>query len=248
MARTAAQVSTLSKRKRSNVFSRKSIKKSRNGSVKKPGRVTGLSKTDYGFPDRLRTKLHYCDVVQLTASAGSPGIWQFRLNSLYDPDLTGVGHQPQWYDQLSAVYQYYQVLGAKITVTFIPNQIADTETNDKGPYIVGITHHPGTATFGSASYAALLEDPNTVTGVIVDKQGGNNAKTLSATYSPKRDLGVDASDTQTPTNSNPASVQNTSYCSIWALDMTEAVSQDVVCKVEIEYMCEFNARRPNVVS
>jgi len=122
------------------------------------GRITGLSRSDFGFPDVLRTKLQYCDVVQLAASAGSPGLYQFRMNSLFDPDYTSTGHQPQWFDQLSAVYSYYRVLKSKITVTFCPNHVADTEANDKGPYIVGIT--VGTGSFAAAGYPALLDDGN----------------------------------------------------------------------------------------
>lgn len=237
--------SALGKRKRSDKV-RKNVKKLRNGSVKKAGRITGLSRQDFGFPDRLKTKLNYCDVVQLGASAGNPGIYQFRMNSLYAPDLTTTGHQPKWFDQLSAVYWYYKVLGAKITATFIPNQVSDTEANDKGPYIVGITTHIG-STLSAANHAQLLENINTVSGLIVDKQGSNNAKTLSNTYSPMRDTGIDpnGSELRVATNQSP-SVVWTASC--WALDMTEAASQDVVVKIEIEYMVEFDTRRENVNS
>lgn len=213
------------------------------------GRITGLSRTDFGFPDRIRTKLQYQDVIQLSASAGSPGIWQFRMNSLQDPDYTGVGHQPQWYDQLSAVYSYYRVIGSKITCTFIPNNISDTEANDKGPYICGITTVAGTTSFGAASYPALLEDGNSVNGIIVDKQGGSNKLTLSNTFSPTRDLGITPMDDtlRVGTSSNPQT-SSLVFANVWALDMTEAASQDVVVKVQIEFVCEFSVRKENVVS
>lgn len=247
------------------VSQRRSIKKSRkatsykrtftpprprsNGSTTFAGRITGLSTHDFGFPDRLRTKLQYQDVIQLAASAGSPALWQFRMNSLQDPDYTGVGHQPQWYDQLSAVYSYYRVMGSKITCTFIPNNINDTEANDKGPYICGITTVSGTTSFGAASYPALLEDGNSVNGIIVDKQGGSNKLTLSNTFSPTRDLGISPTDDtlRVGTSSNPQTGSSV-YANVWALDMTEAASQDVVVKVQIEFMCEFSVRKENVVS
>lgn len=220
-----------------------------NGSTMVPGRITGLSSHDFGFPDRLKTKLQYQDVVQLAASAGSPAVWQFRMNSLFDPDYSGTGHQPQWYDQLSAVYSNYKVLGSKITCVFIPNNINDTELNDKGPYICGITTVAGTTSFSAASYPALLEDGNSVHGIIVDKQGGSNKVTLSNTFSPMRDLGLDpnSTDLRVPTGSNP-STNAAVYANVWALDMTEAASQDVVVKVQIEFVCEFSVRKENVVS
>lgn len=237
------------KRKRSDSGYKRSVKQRKNGSTKRAGQITGLSRQDYGFPDRLKTRLQYCDVVQLAASAGTPALYQFRMNGLYDPDYTGTGHQPQWFDQLSAVYQTYRVLGSKITVTFIPNQVSDIEGNDKGPYICGITTHAGTSTLGAATHAALLEDANTVSGVIVDKQGANNKLTLSNTYSPTRDIGASKyDDTLYALTTNDLGVAKTLFASLWALDMTEAASQDVVAKVQIEYMVEFSQRRMNVNS
>lgn len=214
-----------------------------------PGRITGLSRSDFGFPDRLRTKLHYCDVVQLSASAGSPGLWQFRMNGMFDPDYTGTGHQPQWYDQLSAVYSFATVVASKIKVTFIPANVSDTEVNDKGPYICGITIVPGATVFGAATYATLLEDGNSVSGVIVDKQGGNNALTLTQTYDPKRDLGLSSGDDtlRLGTGSNPA-LPSLVIANLWCLDMQELAAQDVVCKVEIIYDAIFSVRKENVNS
>lgn len=213
------------------------------------GRITGLSRSDFGFPDRLRTKLHYCDVVQLSASAGSPGLWQFRMNNMFDPDLTGTGHQPQWYDQLSAVYSYYSIVGSTIKATFIPGNISDTEANDKGPYICGITTVAGTATFSAATYAALLEDGNSVSKVIVDKQGGNNIASLTQTYDPKRDLGLSMyDDTLRVGTGNTPSAGSLVFANLWCLDMQELAAQDVTVKVEIIYDAIFSVRKENVGS
>mgnify|MGYP000664889043 CR=1 FL=1 len=38
----------------------------------------------------------------------------FSANGLYDPDLTGVGHQALGFDQYMAMYDHYTVVGAKI--------------------------------------------------------------------------------------------------------------------------------------
>lgn len=210
------------------------------------GLITRISRNNYGFPDRLKTKLQYCDVIQLAASAGSPAVWQFRMTSCFDPDYTGTGHQPQWFDQLAGVYQAYRVLGSKITVTFSPNQVSDIEANDKGPYIVGITGNENVS-FGSANYPALLEDANSVNTVLGDKQGANNVKTLSLTYSPMRDMDSDPLDQslRALTSNNPS---RNFYANVWALDMSEASNQDVVAKVQIEFMVEFSTPRINTVS
>lgn len=41
----------------------------------------------------------------------------FTGNDVYDPDYTGTGHQPTYYDQLSAIYAKVKVLSSQITVT-----------------------------------------------------------------------------------------------------------------------------------
>lgn len=68
--------------------------------------------------DTLMVALSYADVVGI-ASTTSPGVHVFRGNSLFDPDLTGTGHQPLGFDQWSAFYQSYMVYGLGYKVTFI---------------------------------------------------------------------------------------------------------------------------------
>ncbi len=42
----------------------------------------------------------------------------FRLNSLYDPDQSGLGKQPYQFDQLNTIYSRYRVHGAKVSITW----------------------------------------------------------------------------------------------------------------------------------
>ena len=42
------------------------------------------------------------------------------MNSLFDPDFTGTGHQPYYFDQFATIYQRYTVIGSKLTATFTP--------------------------------------------------------------------------------------------------------------------------------
>lgn len=72
----------------------------------------------------LKTKMTYFERTSLDPTTG--GIADdkvFRLNSLYDPNATLVGHQPAGFDELMALYKYYAVVAADVHVTF---QSADT--------------------------------------------------------------------------------------------------------------------------
>lgn len=59
---------------------------------------------------------YYDDIVLDPTTGGVPATHIFRLNSLYDPDYTGIGHQPLGFDQIMPLYNHYTVLGAKVTL------------------------------------------------------------------------------------------------------------------------------------
>ncbi len=69
------------------------------------------------FPDKYICKLRYSDTKDLAGA----GIQQhvYRSNSLFDPDLTGTGHQPMGFDELAAFYNFYTVNAFKVRATFI---------------------------------------------------------------------------------------------------------------------------------
>jgi len=46
------------------------------------------------------------------AVAGVMSVWTFQT-SIFDPDLTGTGHQPLWRDELNQLYSRYRVHGIK---------------------------------------------------------------------------------------------------------------------------------------
>lgn len=62
------------------------------------------------FPQRMFTQLIYYQEVDVNPGAAFYS-YQFNLNSLYDPDRTGTGHQPHFYDQLTGgvLYNRYRV-------------------------------------------------------------------------------------------------------------------------------------------
>lgn len=83
-------------------------------------RQTQLTKTPL-FPIRkwLKGQLYYGPYNTLQPSVGSIGVRQFSANGIYDPDITGTGHQPVGFDQMMALYEQYTVMRAHIKVTFL---------------------------------------------------------------------------------------------------------------------------------
>lgn len=82
---------------------------------------------------------------QLNFNPGAGGLvapYVFSMNGLYDPNITGVGHQPIGFDQLVGVmYDHYTVIGAKITVT-----ATNTDTTYPQDLVVFLKDGPTTTT------------------------------------------------------------------------------------------------------
>lgn len=103
-----------------------------------------------GFPARMRTILRYTADLGLTSAAGVMTTTSFSANGIYDPDLTGVGHQPMYFDQYMAVYNKYKVLGSKLTC--VGGNIA---SGAEPAYVTCYLDDDGTAT--SSSIQQIVE-------------------------------------------------------------------------------------------
>jgi hypothetical protein len=73
-----------------------------------------------GFPAERTVRLNYSDYDKFTATTGVLAKYQYRLNSAYDPDFTGTGHQPLGFDQWAAYYNHYVVEEVEYEVQIAP--------------------------------------------------------------------------------------------------------------------------------
>lgn len=90
-----------------------------------------------GIPDKLLVRLVYADQISITT--GIPGKYVFRGNSIFDPDLTGVGHQPRFFDQYSQLYERYRVHASKINI-----KLVNASPNVSGLGVVPLTQSTST--------------------------------------------------------------------------------------------------------
>ncbi len=83
-------------------------------------------------PRTLIRKLRYSTQVILNApSAGAAANHFFSANGLFDPDISGTGHQPLGFDQYMAMYDHYKVIGSKISITTLGNPGTLTADNQQ---------------------------------------------------------------------------------------------------------------------
>lgn len=150
---------------------------------KKQQQALMINKGISPIPDSYRTKLRYCTSVVIDPVVSSIGSHVFRANSLYDPDLTGAGHQPLGFDNLMALYDHYVVLGAKITCTFIAPTTSVTTTASN----VGICLDDDATPYTSLE---SIREQGRVSYKTMTVSGSSNPTKISKYYSAKKFHGV----------------------------------------------------------
>jgi len=73
-----------------------------------------------GFEPHKYFTFKYVGFFSASSPLGNTSQQIMNLNSLFDPDRTGTGHQPYFYDQASSIYNRYRVLRTRYKVTFAP--------------------------------------------------------------------------------------------------------------------------------
>lgn len=58
------------------------------------------------IPQRAIVKMKYSEAV----ATGTDGLYTFNLNSVFDPNRTGIGHQPYGHDTFQTLYNRYRVI------------------------------------------------------------------------------------------------------------------------------------------
>lgn len=93
-----------------------------------------------GLPRTKKVRMRYS--TNLTVNSDTDSVcdlalfgYRFRANSIYDPDSTGVGHQPMGHDQWHHFYESYRVENAWIEVEFMKGSGSLTKPLDVGVYL-----------------------------------------------------------------------------------------------------------------
>lgn len=196
-----------------------------------------------GVPDRVRAKLKYSDIITLTTLAGGAALQVFRGNSLRDPDVTGIGHQPLYHDNYSALYEQYVVRGAKIQIKAVNHSgaiscvfmcVASTD-------LFTLTDINGQSTMEQsvARRTAILpvasNDPSSVSLY------ASSSKIMGL-----RNTQINDDEYSAPFGSDPSDMW---YFNLGVMAMDQSTVGAVVrCQVLITYYCEFFDRKKQVTN
>lgn len=212
------------------------VKQSRNPKRQGESRVRN-TRTSTGFPDSEIATLRYSEEVGITGT--TYGQYTFRGNSAFDPNETGVGHQPCYFDQYSAVYSKYKVISSTCRVT---------ASNYNATAAAVVVLSPSSDIVTITSYSIAMEQPyakRTEYMPVSTRMGCQSS--VKKRMTTRRILGLSPSqfaseDYSALTGASPSSIW---YWNISAFDISE-VSVRLI--VDIDYHILFYDRKAAVLS
>jgi len=176
--------------KRTNKIRMKGNRNTRRRQMPREVYVRGVT----GFADTEYVKLVYED--NFTMSGTPPMMIQtMRGNALFDPDQTGVGHQPKGFDQYSQIYSKYRVYSSRIQCSAL--------VGNSSTCILAIV--PDTDVILSVTPSSLGEDARCKKTTIIPT-GGNGTRSVKHEMTTCQQLGkhtIQDEDYAGSTLSNP---------------------------------------------
>lgn len=187
-------------------------------------------------PDSVRVKLPFTQVLSPGTTSGGLYVYQYRANSCFDPDYTGIGLQPNGYDQWSQFYNEYVVLSSEVIVEYVAS----------GAYVGELVVVPAfnAATPANTKEATGWRFAKSVMGV----PSGNAtyhklvSKMSTATMCgvPPASILLDTTDWGASVSANPANL-NTWYWDIFLQNVSSSTTLGDYLRVTIVYDVKFFA-------
>ncbi len=185
------------------------------------------------FPPHQIRRFKYSERYALNEAAAAAGAYQvMAISSLYDPDSSGVGHQPLYFDQLfssTGPYTQYRVLSCDVRVTFTSAVAA--------PATVGLYFQPSVT--GPTSLAQAMEKPMSKWNWVSGSTGGPSVTVLTARADVASVLGVTKQHLRNDDyyagayNSGPT---KPAYAILWMYGTT--VTASIYCTVELDFVAD----------
>jgi len=182
--------------------------------------------TGKGFPKKLMFTHTYSEtVLNSTGAAGALATYNWKLNGMWDTNTTGGGHQPMYFDQVSALYNHYVVVGTKATVRISP-YVANNV-----PALIGCFVNDNTTNNGISS----ITEQNTVK-YVQTPFNDNLTHTFVLKWSAKKYFGrnvIDDPELQGTPSSDPTEI---SYITVFSDSSQSAATSQWQVGITIEFI------------
>lgn len=203
---------------------------------KKPDTRLTIVKGPWAFTDAYMCKLHYCDHVTLSPTTSLAYI-QYKQNGIYDPQVAVGGHQPKFYDQLTAVYDSWVVYKMKWSVK------AFNQGTSMAAMIGTRTHNTNTV---YTTIDDLRESPLAQFKLISARDGGPSVKTLTGSVKTGKVFGIPSTAVTAEASYHgqaSADPSNTSYWTLYTQAVDESTSINVTFSIALTYYVKFFDRK-----
>lgn len=175
---------------------------------------------------KLIVPMRYCETLTLNPGVGGLMTYNaYAANGIYDPNITGAGHQPMGHDEYATLYKKYRVLSSHITVEFFPEGASGLTDN----VICVIMVNQDTSLPSSPQTA--IENGDSVYGVATDSDNNGRLK-LKNNWSSKRYSGSIADHQAQMGSANPT---NLDYFHVGCGSLNGEDPSEVNCLVTISY-------------
>lgn len=183
-----------------------------------------------GMPTTRIAKLRYCDTFALTSTSGVLISRVFGCNNIFDPDVTGGGHQPMGHDTWATLYNHYTVIGSKMMISVAPS------SGNNSPGMVGIYITDGAA----VPYTSAAEFREARKGGMRSMDPNQKTVRMAAKFSPKKFFNItDMKDNTTRVGAAiGANPLEQAYYNIWYQTL-DASSGGIYVNLTIDYLVVF---------
>lgn len=144
------------------------------------------------LPDYTFVAFPYHECVNIPYATGFSGSYRYKLNSLYDPNESGTGHQPLGRDQYVTFFQKYRVFATKMSIRFADCSI---QNHEMAACIYGA---PQSTVPSGADLNLLFELPN-ARAQYINKKYTSQSTTIKRYFKMHKLAGVSKSEYNTDT-------------------------------------------------
>lgn len=179
------------------------------------------------FPQRYIAKLKYSEIFTT-----NQGLYSYNLNSLWDPNRTGVGHKPYGMNQLTPLYNRYRVISCGY-------RIQPVQTGATGAQSIQLCALPSNEVNAIFSLQEARENPRAK--YVTQSIGGNMVTLSGKVYIPSlfgRNKTQYMSDDryQAETNASPVEL---ALLNIYTAGTGTDLTTSCVLQILLEYTVEF---------
>lgn len=183
--------------------------------------------TATGFPKQLSITHRYVEEISLISTAGLMSQYQFSTNGLFDPNISGTGHQPMYFDACASLYNHYTVLKSKIT--YVCAAYSSTVANT----IVGVYIEDDTTK--TPVTARVMAEQNSSNFGLVLGQGSSGPTRFSKSWDARSAFGGDPMSYETLHGSGSGNPTEQQYFTLFAQDCMATGVTNINGIVVIEY-------------